>query len=80
VKKQLILRTLVFCLCLFMLFSAASPLAFAQEEESPPSMEEVSAAYLYHLERGTAVAQKNADTPVGAGSTVKIMAGLRWCV
>jgi len=79
VKKQLILRTLVFCLCLFMLFSAASPLAFAQEEESPPSMEEVSAAYLYHLERGTAVAQKNADTPVGAGSTVKIMAGLLLC-
>lgn len=50
-----------------------------KDPNAPPSMEEVGAAILYHLERGTPVAQKEADSVIGAGSTVKIMAGLLLC-
>ena len=50
-----------------------------EDPNAPPSMQEVGAALLYHLERGTAVAEKEADSVIGAGSTVKIMAGLLLC-
>jgi AraC-like DNA-binding protein len=77
--KRTLLRALAFCLLLFLLFPVATTVSFAEESKATPSLEEVGAAYLYHLERGTAVLQKNESDPIGAGSTVKIMAGLLFC-
>ncbi len=77
--KKIVFRALVFCLLLFLLIPLTVPLSYADTSLSLPSMEETGAAYLYHLERGTAVLQKNESTLIGAGSTVKIMAGLLFC-
>lgn len=44
-----------------------------------PSMDEASSVYLKHLESGLTVCTKDENYLVGAGSTVKIMAGLLLC-
>ena len=77
--KRTIFRALAFCLLLLLLFPLTLSVSSAEENTATPSLEEVGAAYLYHLERGTAVLQKNESDPIGAGSTVKIMAGLLFC-
>lgn len=74
-KSRLPQSALAFFLCLLLFFSALSLPAYASESTAP-SMKEASSVYLYHVERMSAVLSKNVSKSVGAGSTVKIMAGL----
>ena len=71
-------KMLAFFLAL-LLFSSLLPLSVYAAEDNTPSMKEASAAYLYHVERMRAVLSKDEGKSVGAGSTVKIMAGLLLC-
>ena len=77
--KKCITQTLVCCLLLFLLLPLLLPVSYAEEASTLSLMEEVGAAYLYHIERATPVLEKNRDAIIGAGSTVKIMAGLLFC-
>lgn len=76
-------RLLLSLICLsFLLFSFAflflSPTSVSADDPSDLT-DEVAAALLIHLESGLVVHEKNAAVNVGAGSTVKIMAGLLFC-
>lgn len=79
-KHKLLIRCFSVCFC-FLLFSLIVVPVFANAEtdSSLPSMAEANAVLLYHIERNTVVCSKNEATHVGAGSTVKIMAGLLFC-
>lgn len=77
-KTRTYVRSLAFFLC-FLLFLSAFSMIVAAEGSKTPSMKECSAAYLYHVERMSAVLSKDAKKSVGAGSTVKVMAGLLLC-
>lgn len=68
-----------FFLCILLIFLAFPISPYAAEEDTAPSMREASATYLYHVERMHAVLSKDSTKSVGAGSTVKIMAGLLLC-
>ena len=67
-----LLTSLLLLLCSFALPSLAAPIA-------KPSMDEASSVYLKHLQSGLVVCSKDEGYLVGAGSTVKIMAGLLFC-
>lgn len=77
-QKTLILH-IVCLLTSLLLLLCAIPLSASAEEINPPSMEESTAAYLKHLESDMVVASKSENFALGAGSTVKIMAGLLIC-
>ncbi len=64
-------------LCLLFLFPATSLPLFAAEEA--PSLADGAAAYLYHLQLDAPVLAKNEGTPLAAGPTVKMLAGLLFC-
>ncbi len=65
--------TILLCLLLLIPFSASA------DEPERPSDAQASAVYLYHFDSETRVYEKNTDTPIPAGSTPKIMAGLLAC-
>ncbi|MBR2927238.1 MAG: D-alanyl-D-alanine carboxypeptidase [Clostridia bacterium] len=72
------LRT-VLCILLSLLFVFplfVIPIGAAQES---PSTAEATAVYFYHLQTGEAVLAKNESTPLPAGPTVKLLAGLIFC-
>lgn len=74
--------TFVRMICLMtslLLLLCALPFSTSAAEITPPSMEEASAVYLKHLENDMVVCSKSEDFILGAGSTVKIMAGLLLC-
>lgn len=74
--------TFVRMICLMtslLLLLCALPFSTSAAEITPPSMEEASAVYLKHLESDMVVCSKSEDFILGAGSTVKIMAGLLLC-
>lgn len=71
-------KLLAFLLCIPLLLSAL-PLSASAVEDATPSMSEATSVYLYHVERMRAVLSKDEEKSVGAGSTVKIMAGLLLC-
>ena len=71
-------KMLAFFLCVLLLLSAL-PLSASAEETQTPSASEATAVSLYHVERMRSVFSKDEDKSVGAGSTVKIMAGLLLC-
>ena len=62
-----------------LLLLCAIPFSSSAAEITPPSTEEASAAYLWHLESEQLVHSKNENIILGAGSTVKIMSGLLLC-
>ncbi len=64
---------------LFVLLLLALPLSVAAEEETLPELSEASAVLLYHMASGEVVLSKEADTNLGAGSTVKLLSGLLFC-
>ena len=69
----------VLCLLLCLSFLFLDPIRACAEAPTPPSMEEASAVYFYHLQSDRVVSQKNADQQVSAGSSVKLMSGLLFC-
>ena len=71
-RMSCLLISLLLLLCTFTVSSSA-------DVTPPPSMDEVSSVYLKHLESDLVVCSKDEDYLVGAGSTVKIMAGLLLC-
>ena len=71
-------KSIAFFLCLLLMFLPLSLPCYAAENNTP-SMKESSAAYLYHVERMREVLSKDKEKSVGAGSTVKVMAGLLLC-
>ena len=73
-----LLRVIGFGLCI-LLFCISLPLSSVAEEVLPPSMEEAKAVWFSHLESETLVASKNESENVGAGTAVKVMAGLLFC-
>lgn len=74
-KVRAVIIPCVFGIVFSFLLSLALP-AVAQEM---PSLEEAAAVYFYHLESGQVVLEKNIDTKLYAGSSVKVMAGLLLC-
>ncbi len=78
IQKNFFLRMCCVFLSLFLLLPFLSFSSLAKEIV-PPSVEEASSAYLYHLESGLLVSSKNENMPVGAGSAVKVMSGLLFC-
>ncbi len=72
------LRIIGVALCI-LLFCIFLPLSGAAEKIQPPSMEEAKAVWFSHLESETLVASKNENENVGAGTAVKVMAGLLFC-
>ena len=77
-NKNHLLRTVCLLISLLLLLCAI-PFSSSAAEITPPSMEEATAVYLKHLESNNVAASKNEDLVLGAGSTVKIMAGLLLC-
>ena len=77
-NKNHLLRTVCLLISLLLLLCAI-PFSSSAAEITPPSMEEATAVYLKHLESNNVAASKNEDFVLGAGSTVKIMAGLLLC-
>ncbi len=75
-------RRVLSCICaliaLLFLFSAF-PASAAEEADEKPSLEEARAVWFSHLESGLTVLSKDGEMQVGAGSTVKVMAGLLLC-
>ena len=67
-----LLSSLLLLLCTIPIYSSAAEIV-------PPSTEEATAVYLKHLESDILVHSRNETFVVGAGSTVKIMAGLLLC-
>ncbi|MBQ9797423.1 MAG: D-alanyl-D-alanine carboxypeptidase [Clostridia bacterium] len=55
------------------------PFAASAEEPTPPSMEEATSVWFSHIESDRLICSKEADANVGAGSSVKVMAGLLFC-
>ncbi|MBQ8310119.1 MAG: D-alanyl-D-alanine carboxypeptidase [Clostridia bacterium] len=77
VQKKLF-KTTVFLLCILLLF-VSLPFASFAEQAPLPSLKEAAAAYLYHIESESLICSKEENTNLGAGSTVKVMAGLLFC-
>jgi D-alanyl-D-alanine carboxypeptidase len=71
-------RLTCLALSLVFLFLSLQVTAFA-EEPSPPSMEEATSVWFSHIESDRLICSKEADANVGAGSSVKVMAGLLFC-
>ena len=70
----------IVCMLMSLLLLLCSlPLSASATEITPPSMEEASAVYLKHLQSDYVVCSKNENISLGAGSTVKVMAGLIFC-
>ena len=70
----------IVCMLMSLLLLLCSlPLSASAAEITPPSMEEASAVYLKHLQSDYLVCSKNENISLGAGSTVKVMAGLIFC-
>ncbi|MBQ7335267.1 MAG: D-alanyl-D-alanine carboxypeptidase [Clostridia bacterium] len=78
VFKRRIVKALCACLIILLLIPLFCISASAEVAE-PPSMEEATAALLYHMESNTLVCSKAENVNLGAGSTVKVMAGLLFC-
>lgn len=76
--QKTIFRTVAFLLCVLLLLMTLPCVIFA-EDANLPSLKEASAAYLYHIESESLVCSKEENTNLGAGSTVKVMAGLLFC-
>ncbi|MBQ9804912.1 MAG: D-alanyl-D-alanine carboxypeptidase [Clostridia bacterium] len=75
-------RTAAAFYALFLLLLGVIPLLtymVSAEATTPPSMEEADAVWFSHMESGKLVASKSENTPVGAGSSVKVMSGLLLC-
>ncbi|MBQ4274590.1 MAG: hypothetical protein IJB94_06445 [Clostridia bacterium] len=62
-----------------LLLLCALPSSALADENNLPSMDEASSVYLKHLQSDRVVCSKEENYLVGAGSTVKIMAGLLFC-
>ena len=62
-----------------LLLLCALPFSSLAAENSSPQMDEATSVYLKHLESDLVVCSKDENYLVGAGSTVKIMAGLLFC-
>ncbi len=73
------LRILSALFAMLLLCLLLVPSVTALESGEEPELGEVSAALLYHLATGEVVLSKEADTNLGAGSTVKVMSGLLFC-
>ena len=71
-------RSVCFFLSYLLLFFSLSVPALGAKND-PPSLEKANSVWFYHLETESLVLSKNADANVGAGSSVKIMAGLLFC-
>jgi D-alanyl-D-alanine carboxypeptidase (penicillin-binding protein 5/6) len=77
-RKKTVVRIICLSISLLLLLCAL-PLSFTAAEIKLPAMDEATSVYLKHLESDLAVCSKEEDYIVGAGSTVKIMAGLLFC-
>lgn len=77
-QRKTMLRVACLIVSLLLLLCAL-PFSSSAAEITPPSVEEATAVYLKHLESDLLVHCKNENFVVGAGSTVKIMAGLLIC-
>ena len=77
-QKRFAIRFVCILLSLLLLL-CAFPFSASAADITPPSMEEASAVYLKHLQSDYVVCSKNESVSVGAGSTVKVMAGLIFC-
>ena len=77
-QKKTMLRVVCLMVSLLLLLCVL-PFSASAAEIAPPSTEEASAVYLKHLESGLLVHSKSENFVIGAGSTVKIMAGLLLC-
>ncbi len=70
----------VVCLLTSLLLLLCSlPFSSFAEKITPPPMEEATSVYLKHLESDLMICSKDERYLLGAGSTVKIMAGLLLC-
>ena len=78
-KKTAFARMLCLVISLLLFLPILAVTASSAEQTAQPSTEEARAIYLNHLDSDTIVLQKNITTEMGAGSTVKIMAGLLFC-
>ncbi len=74
--KRVLLHFLCFMLCIS---ACICPISASEDVTAPPSLHEASAVSFYHVESQTVVLEKNADTAIPAGSSVKVMAGLLFC-
>ncbi|MBO7273813.1 MAG: D-alanyl-D-alanine carboxypeptidase [Clostridia bacterium] len=77
-RKNVIARIICLVTSLLLLLCAL-PFSSLAAENSSPQMDEATAVYLKHLESDLVVCSKDENYLVGAGSTVKIMAGLLLC-
>lgn len=77
-KKQITARIIAVVFLLSLLISLGTISANAAAPSSPP-LDEANAVWLYHVESGSVICEKNANQTVAAGSSVKVMAGLLFC-
>ena len=77
-KKQITARIIAVVFLLSMLISLGTFSTNAAAPSSPP-LDEANAVWLYHVESGSVICEKNANQTVAAGSSVKVMAGLLYC-
>ena len=77
--KARIFRTVIATVLCLLFIIPTLPLPTAAEEPLIPNTSAAQAAVFYHVESGTALISQNADTPLPAGSTVKVMSGLLFC-
>ena len=78
-RKSTCVRIVCLLTSLLLLLCAIPFSIYAAEENYLPSMDEASSVFLKHLESDRVVCSKDENYLVGAGSTVKIMAGLLFC-
>jgi len=64
----------VICLSAFV-----CPIGATEDASVPLITDHANAVYFYHIESNTLVFEKNADTEIAAGSTVKVISGLLFC-
>jgi len=76
--RKTFFKTIVFLFSILLLLSSL-PYAALADEIALPSLNEAAAAYLYHIESESLICSKEENTNLGAGSTVKVMAGLLFC-
>ena len=77
-RKNTVIR-IVCLLTSLLLLLCALPFSTLAAESNLPSMGEAASVYLKHLESGRVVCSKDETYLLGAGSTVKMMAGLLLC-
>ena len=75
-SARITVRLLSALICVVLCFGVVP--AFA-EEDSTPSLNDVSALLFYYPQTETTVLSKNETTPLPAGSTVKLLSGLLLC-